>query len=81
MKVQCNLCGGENEVHPGQEMLFCEYCGSSLALERNGGPEHLILPHERNDKTAGEALRSLLAEKNMARPKDKIGRASCRERV
>ena len=70
MKVQCNLCGGENEIHPGQEMLFCEYCGSSLAVERQGGAEHLILPHERNDKTAGEVLRSLLIEKRLARPKN-----------
>ncbi|MBU8922904.1 MAG: hypothetical protein KOO63_13895 [Bacteroidales bacterium] len=70
MKVQCSLCGGENEIHPGQEMLFCEYCGSSLAVEKQGGAEHLFLPHERNDKTAGKALRSLLTEKNLARPKD-----------
>ncbi|MCK4538307.1 MAG: hypothetical protein KAV42_05865 [Candidatus Krumholzibacteria bacterium] len=70
MNVQCSLCGGENKIHPGQEMLFCEYCGSSLAVEKQDGPEHLILPHERNDKVAGEALRSLLTEKKLARPKD-----------
>lgn len=70
MLVNCSLCGGENEVHPGQEMLFCSYCGNSLALEKSGGPEHLILPHERNDGVAAEALGSFLAERRRARPRD-----------
>lgn len=70
MLVKCSLCGGESEVHPGQEMLFCSYCGSSLALERSGGPEHLMLPHRRTDRVAAEALGSFLSERGRARPKD-----------
>jgi hypothetical protein len=70
MQVRCNLCGGENTVHPGQEMLFCSYCGSALALEDKAGPEHLILPHKRNDKTAVEALGSFFLSRNRARPQE-----------
>ena len=51
-------------------MLFCSYCGSALVIEEGGGPERLILPHERSDRGAEEALRSYLAERSLARPKD-----------
>ena len=67
MIVSCNLCGGENKVHPGQKMLFCSFCGSALAIQKEKGLEHLILPHERNDKSAGEALRSHLLSKRRGR--------------
>ncbi len=70
MLVKCSLCGGENEKHPGQEMLFCTYCGSALAVGEDDWKEHLILPHKRDDKSAGEALGSFLSRKNLARPKD-----------
>ena len=70
MRVNCRLCGGENSVHPGQEMLFCSYCGSALAIEEDRGPERLILPHKRSDRNAEEALRSFLAEKSLAPPRD-----------
>ncbi len=67
MIVSCNLCGGENKVHPGQKMLFCSFCGSALAIQKERGLEHLILPHERNDRSAGEALRSHLLSKRRGR--------------
>ena len=67
MIVSCNLCGGESRVHPGQKMLFCSFCGSALAIQKERGLEHLILPHERNDKSAGEALRSYLMSKRRGR--------------
>ncbi len=70
MQVNCRLCGGENSIHPGQEMLFCSYCGSALAVEEDKGPERLILPHKRNDRHAEEALRSFLASMSLASPKD-----------
>jgi hypothetical protein len=70
MQVNCSLCGGENEIQPGQKMLFCSYCGSSLAIDGRSGPEHLILPHERNDRNAREALTSFLLTRRMPRPKD-----------
>lgn len=63
MIVKCSLCGGDNEVHPGQTMLECVYCGSACAIDDDRGPEHLILPHERNDRYAEEALRSHLLER------------------
>jgi hypothetical protein len=67
MLVSCNLCGGESRVHPGQKMLFCTFCGSALAIQKEKGLEHLILPHERNDRSAGEALRSYLLTKRRGR--------------
>jgi hypothetical protein len=70
MRVKCSLCGGDNEIHPGQKMLSCAYCGSSLAIDTTTGPEHLILPHERNDRHAREELRSFLVSRRMPRPKD-----------
>ncbi|MBN2070034.1 MAG: hypothetical protein JW814_01150 [Candidatus Krumholzibacteriota bacterium] len=70
MLVRCNLCGGENETQPGQEMLFCAYCGCSLVVEETRLCEHLILPHERNDKTAQQALVSFLNMKSLARAKE-----------
>jgi len=70
MIVNCRLCGGENTIHPGQEMLFCSYCGSALAVEEERGPERLILPHERSDRKAEEALRSFLATRALASPKE-----------
>jgi hypothetical protein len=69
MQVNCSLCGGENSIDPGQKMLFCSYCGSALRIE-GGGREHLILPHERNDSHAEDALRSFLLGRNRARPKE-----------
>jgi hypothetical protein len=71
MIVSCNLCGGENRVNPGQKMLFCSYCGSALVIQEERLPEHLILPHERNDRGAEEALRSFLLSKK--RPRAEIG--------
>jgi len=68
MQVKCGHCGGENAVHPGQRMLFCSFCGSALVIERSDGPEHLILPHERNDRSAGDALRSYLLSKGRGTP-------------
>ena len=70
MQVRCSLCGGENEIQPGQKMLSCSYCGSALAVDGLDGPEHLILPHERSDRLACEALRSFLLSRRMPRPKD-----------
>ncbi len=70
MQVKCSLCGGENELHPGQQMLFCVYCGSSLAIGGGEKSEHLILPHKRNDRIAEEALRSFLAGRGLARPRE-----------
>jgi hypothetical protein len=66
MIVSCSLCGGENKVSPGQKMLFCSYCGSALALKKERIPEHLLLPHERNDRDAEETLRSFLLARNRA---------------
>jgi hypothetical protein len=68
MLVRCGLCGGENTVNPGQEMLSCSYCGSALAVAREPGPEHLILVHARDDRAAESALRSFLMERNRRRP-------------
>jgi len=68
MQVKCLHCGGENAVHPGQRMLFCSFCGSALAIERTEAPEHLILPHKRNDRNAEEALRSYLVSRKRGRP-------------
>jgi hypothetical protein len=51
-------------------MLFCSYCGSALAVEEDRGAERLILPHDRSDRHAEEALRSFLAAKSLASPKD-----------
>ncbi len=49
-------------------MLFCSFCGSALAIERPEAPEHLILPHERNDRNAEEALGSYLLSKRRGKP-------------
>jgi hypothetical protein len=68
MLVKCRHCGGENTVHPGQRMLFCSFCGSALAIERPEAPEHLILPHERNDRNAEEALGSYLLSRKRGKP-------------
>jgi hypothetical protein len=68
MKVKCSLCGGGNDVHPGQEMLFCAFCGSALVIDEDGGPEHLILPHKRSDSHAEAALRAFLLRKGLSRP-------------
>ncbi len=68
--TRCSLCGGENEVLPGQKMLVCSYCGSALGLGGSHGPEHLILPHEKNESAAEAVLRSFLAERRLARPSD-----------
>lgn len=70
MQVKCSLCGGENEIQPEQKMLFCSYCGSALAIDEGSGPEHLILPHERNERHAREAMTSYLLHRRMPRPKD-----------
>lgn len=70
MRVHCDLCGGDNEISPGQEMLRCAYCGSSLAVETRMGPDHLILPHQRDDEKASRAVVSLLAHKRLSRPRD-----------
>ena len=70
MRVSCSLCGGENEIHPGQKMLFCSFCGSALAVRERPGPERLILPHERNDRIAADALRSHLSLAERIAPRD-----------
>jgi hypothetical protein len=70
MLVKCRTCGGENRVHPEQKMLFCSFCGCALAIESVRGPEHLILPHKRNDRNADEVLRSYLLSKNRGRAGD-----------
>ncbi|MCD6379785.1 hypothetical protein J7M07_04995, partial [bacterium] len=69
MIVKCKLCGGENRVYPGQKMLKCSYCGSALQVDSSYYPEHLILPHKRNDKTAEDILCSFLLKHNMERPR------------
>jgi hypothetical protein len=68
MLVRCSLCGGENAIKPGQEMLACSYCGSALAIDKAPGPEHLILVHARDDRAAESVLRSFLIEKGRKRP-------------
>jgi hypothetical protein len=68
MLLRCSLCGGENAIKPGQEMLACSYCGSALAIDKTPGPEHLILVHTRDDRAAESVLRSFLMEKNRKRP-------------
>jgi hypothetical protein len=68
MLVRCSLCGGENTIEPGQEMLACSYCGCALAVDKAPGPEHLILVHTRDDRAAEKVLRSFLIEQNRGRP-------------
>jgi hypothetical protein len=68
MKVNCNFCGASNKLHPGQKILFCEFCGSAIAPTEYGEPDHLILPHQRNDKMAREMLISFLKTKNRRVP-------------
>jgi hypothetical protein len=68
MLVRCGLCGGENAVKPGQEMVACSYCGSALAIDKTPGPEHLILVHTRDDRAAESVFRSFLIEQNRRRP-------------
>ncbi len=68
MKVRCNLCGAPNTIHPGQKMLFCEFCGSAVAISDLRGPEHLILPHQRNDQMAREMLISHLKSRRRKPP-------------
>jgi hypothetical protein len=68
MLVRCSLCGGENAIKPGQEMLACSYCGSALAIDKAPGLEHLILVHARDDRAAENVLRSFLMERNRKRP-------------
>ncbi|UCF06480.1 MAG: hypothetical protein JSV33_05490 [bacterium] len=68
MLTRCGLCGGENEVQPGQQILACSYCGSALAIEDASTPEHLILPHTRNDRYAQDALQSFLLSRNRGKP-------------
>ncbi|OQX84102.1 MAG: hypothetical protein B6D63_05245 [Candidatus Latescibacteria bacterium 4484_7] len=63
MQVKCNICGGINDIYPGERILRCEYCGNSLSIERGKGPEHLVLLHERDDKMAIEAATSFIMEK------------------
>ncbi len=70
MLVKCDLCGGENRVHPGQSMMRCSYCGSALTVEDGGRGEQLILPHQRNDRTAEDVLESFLLKRNMGRAKN-----------
>ncbi|MBD3179524.1 MAG: hypothetical protein GF417_07855 [Candidatus Latescibacteria bacterium] len=67
MLIKCDLCGGENKLLPGQKMLKCSYCGSALAVE-DSHFEHLILPHERNDRVAGDMLRSFLLRRGAGPP-------------
>ncbi|MDD4857430.1 MAG: hypothetical protein PHD74_04900 [Candidatus Krumholzibacteria bacterium] len=66
--MRCSLCGGENEMEPGQEMLTCSFCGAALALARPQGPEHLILDHKRDNAAAESVLRSFLIENGRKRP-------------
>ncbi len=68
MHIRCGLCGGENTVNPGQEILACSYCGSALAVEKEAGPEHLVLVHARDDRAAESVLRSFLIERKCRRP-------------
>jgi hypothetical protein len=68
MVVRCSLCGGDNAIKPGQEMVACSYCGSALAIGKAPGPEHLILVHTRDDRAAESVLRSFLMEKDRGRP-------------
>ena len=68
VRVTCNLCGGESQVEPGQTMAACSYCGAALALGSARGPEHLILPHKRDNKAAEEALQSFLIEQGRKGP-------------
>lgn len=49
-------------------MLRCSYCGSSIAVEERSGPDHLILPHKRSDKSAEEALKGYLLSRRRAAP-------------
>jgi hypothetical protein len=67
MIVSCNLCGGENRINPGQEILFCSYCGSSLAIKKERACEHLLFPHKRNDRIAEDTFRSFLLMRRRAR--------------
>jgi hypothetical protein len=66
--ARCNLCGGDNEYQPGDEMIVCGYCGAGLAIEKPQGPERLVLSHMRKDALAEEALVSLLIEQERRRP-------------
>jgi len=69
MQIKCELCGGENELLPGQKMLRCVYCGSTLAV-RDEEFEHLILPHRRDDSTAEDMLCSFLLKRGCPAPDD-----------
>jgi hypothetical protein len=66
--ARCNLCGGDTEYQPGDEMIVCAYCGAGLAIEKPQGPEHLVLSHTRNDALAEQALTSYVIEQGRRQP-------------
>ena len=69
MIIRCDLCGGDNELLPGQKVVKCNYCGSSLAVEE-GHSEHLILPHNRDDGIAEDMLGSYLLRRGYSPPRE-----------
>ena len=69
MIIRCDLCGGNNELLPGQKVIKCNYCGSSLAV-RESHFERLILPHSRDDEIAEDMLRSFLLRRGHSPPRE-----------
>ena len=69
MIIRCDLCGGNNELLPGQKVIKCNYCGSSLAV-RESHFERLILPHSRDDEIAEDMLRSFLLRRGYSPPRE-----------
>ncbi len=69
MIIRCDLCGGNNEILPGQKVVKCCYCGSALAVEEKHS-ERLILPHVRDDRIAEDMLASFLLKRGCPPPRE-----------
>ncbi|OQX51645.1 MAG: hypothetical protein B5M53_10805 [Candidatus Cloacimonas sp. 4484_209] len=64
MNITCPQCGAKIQLQPRSIQLFCPYCNTPLALEKEPSLETYKLEPTWDEKPIGELVKQFLAQKN-----------------
>ncbi|MBS1519326.1 MAG: hypothetical protein JSS91_14680 [Bacteroidetes bacterium] len=75
-KIICPQCGGENTIQADEKFLQCEYCGSSIYLDKRKVVNHFVV-HSNFDREQAEGnLRRWMAGNFHVKDLDKLAQIS-----
>jgi len=75
-KIKCPQCGGENNIKADEKFLECEYCGSSIYIDKRKVVNHFVVNSNFTKENAEGNLRRWMAGNFHVKDLDKLSQLS-----